>query len=324
MLVLWTAEAISWLHVHTQEATVVLTDASLTHPTTSGTPMSLASMQHGRFWQVLDTSGLEMEVVLAEALPADAGSAWLGRVVGASMRWLRHNITEELTIKNAPCTEPSVPNRAFSAVSNLPSISFAKDLEGSSEALGWLLAAEVKEDGTGILSAFRPLSSPMGCCLVRVLFQDRSRLETLLTVATTPAPWAPPSAPSATDVFRFLDSTGAVKRRSFAEPWGCEVYAEATRRLLARLFIDEESEQKTTLIASVLAENECRRSEALLKLQHVTPFITYINKSTAESEGCTSSNPTLVTAPLALCASAALKRNREACGTIASLLSVNL
>merc|ERR1711871_1931172 len=98
-------------------------------------------------------------------------------------------------------------------------------------SIEWWLAVDRVFDNIGRLSIFKPVLSKSkeaaagDGCLVRVLFEDRCRFECLLPGSACGLPLPP----TASDMFRLLDSSGNLQRRSFGEPWGCEQHADAVK-----------------------------------------------------------------------------------------------
>merc|ERR1711959_819993 len=112
-------------------------------------------------------------------------------------------------------------------------------------------------------------------------------------------------------MFRLLDSHGAVSRRSFAEPWGCEPYAEAVRFLLARLVADPDAEQEALETSIAIATAANLRGEVLLKLHGAS---THLSSGCLHGEKASTTRlQPLVSAPSV---SQALQQSLEACRSI--------
>merc|ERR1711957_196781 len=186
----------------------------------------------------------------------------------------------------------------------------ATDL-GGGHLVNWCLAVDHVVDGIGRLSIFRPLLGMQGPaaagdgCLVRVLFEDRSRFECLLPATDDGLP----SPPTASDTFRLLDSQGTLSRRSFGEPLGCEWHTEIVRRLLACLTVNLDAERAVVETSSSLVHATHRRAEVLLKLHGAMEDLS----SGAETA------PLLIGQTLTS-VSQALRQSREACNSIEATL----
>jgi hypothetical protein len=287
--VVWAPHCTTWLHETTPEATI-----AADCPEGSRTRI-ISSLRGSRFWRHCACDGSEIEVSFADTLPLDAASIVYSRLITEAIRWLRHNVAE------------------VAKAGTVASIYRQDQTEASAE---WCFSVDLVVEGIGRLSVFRPLLGTSKAdagegCLVRVLFEDRCRFECLLPADHDGQPLMPTSS----DVFRLLDSQGAILRRSFGEPLGCERYADAVRRLLGRLLADQDLERHeldTSLAVAMAAE---RRGQVLLKL-HGEAY----DSTCSFSQGAASATQA-AEIPLTASVSQALQKSLATCRSIEATLS---
>jgi hypothetical protein len=166
-------------------------------------------------------------------------------MVVEALWWLRRNHAEESTrYLHTPCELPSP----------------------TAEVTGWIIERDLAEDGVGRISIFRPAfgttapSSTPKECLVRVLFEDGTRLE----FKSQASPRDPIPQPSAGDTFRLLSVKGESLEMSFGLPLGFESHVRAARLLLRHLAESPAQRRKAAEAMSALARVESRRGAEVL------------------------------------------------------------
>mmetsp|Transcript_65854 Transcript_65854/g.122888 ORF Transcript_65854/g.122888 Transcript_65854/m.122888 type:complete len:602 (+) Transcript_65854:95-1900(+) len=256
--VLCRPDAVTWLH-EGAEITILARHEAYSWP--SGIAI-MTSRQCGKFWTVAScTDGVvrDEEVLCAESLPIDIGSRMTSTLICEGRKWLRHN---SLCIGAKPTAsiESSAP---------------------ASDFVGWILVKDFTWPEVCTLSLFAttaaavPSQPQSSDYLVRIIFDDRTRMSFLLAVP--PEGWSADLGNIAMEgCFHLIDAQGHRHERSFRMPLGCEIYVELALRALRHVYAELQAaalgttlkaiDADATRFSELLVEEELRQCEVLLAL----------------------------------------------------------